>query len=73
MLLQRGAARIYAIDVGYGQLDYRLQTDDRVMVIDRTNARYLESLPELIDLVTIDVSFISLAPCLARGSACAKE
>ncbi|MFO7269868.1 MAG: TlyA family RNA methyltransferase [Sphaerobacter thermophilus] len=61
VLLQRGAARVYAIDVGYGQLDYRLRQDPRVVVLDRTNVRYLESLPEPIDIVTIDVSFISLA------------
>jgi 23S rRNA (cytidine1920-2'-O)/16S rRNA (cytidine1409-2'-O)-methyltransferase len=60
-LLQGGAARVYAIDVGYGQLDYRLQQDSRVIVMDRTNARYLESLPEPIALVVMDVSFISLA------------
>lgn len=61
VLLQRGAARVYALDVGYGQLDYRLRTDSRVVVMERTNVRYLEQLPEPIDLVTIDVSFISLA------------
>jgi len=60
VLLQRGAARVYAIDVGYGQLAWKLRQDERVMVMERTNARYLESLPELIDLVTIDASFISL-------------
>ncbi len=59
-LLQRGASRVYAIDVGYGQLDYRLRRDPRVVVMERTNVRYLERLPEPIDLVTIDVSFISL-------------
>jgi 23S rRNA (cytidine1920-2'-O)/16S rRNA (cytidine1409-2'-O)-methyltransferase len=59
-LLQRGAARVYAIDVGYGQLAEKLRTDDRVLVLDRVNARILESLPEPIDLVTIDVSFIGL-------------
>lgn len=59
-LLQHGAARVYAIDVGYGQLAWALQQDPRVIVMDRTNARYLESLPEPVDLVTIDVSFISL-------------
>lgn len=59
-LLQRGAARVYAIDVGYGQLAWKLQQDRRVVVMDRTNARYLKSLPEAVDLVTIDVSFISL-------------
>jgi 23S rRNA (cytidine1920-2'-O)/16S rRNA (cytidine1409-2'-O)-methyltransferase len=61
VLLQHGASRVYAVDVGYGQLAYRLQTDERVTVLDRTNARYLEELPEPVDLVTIDVSFISLA------------
>jgi len=59
-LLQRGAARVYAIDVGYGQLAWKLRTDPRVVVMERTNIRYLESLPEQVDLVTIDVSFISL-------------
>lgn len=59
-LLQRGAARVYAIDVGYGQLAWKLQQDPRVVVMDRTNARYLERLPEPVDLATIDVSFIPL-------------
>jgi 23S rRNA (cytidine1920-2'-O)/16S rRNA (cytidine1409-2'-O)-methyltransferase len=59
-LLQRGAARVYAIDVGYGQLAWKLQQDPRVVIMDRTNARYLEELPEPVSLVTIDVSFISL-------------
>lgn len=60
VLLQRGAARVYAIDVGYGQLAWKLRQDPRVIVMDRVNARYLEKLPEPIDLVVIDVSFISL-------------
>jgi 23S rRNA (cytidine1920-2'-O)/16S rRNA (cytidine1409-2'-O)-methyltransferase len=60
-LLQHGARRVYAIDVGYGQLDWRLRNDSRVVVMERTNARYLKGLPESVDLVTIDVSFISLA------------
>jgi 23S rRNA (cytidine1920-2'-O)/16S rRNA (cytidine1409-2'-O)-methyltransferase len=59
-LLQRGASRVYAIDVGYGQLDWRLRNDPRVVVMERTNARYLESLPEQVGLVTADVAFISL-------------
>jgi len=59
-LLQADAARVYAVDVGYGQLDWRLRQDPRVVVMERTNARYLEPLAEPIDLVTIDVSFISL-------------
>jgi 23S rRNA (cytidine1920-2'-O)/16S rRNA (cytidine1409-2'-O)-methyltransferase len=60
-LLQHGAARVYAIDVGYGQLANRLRADSRVVVMDRTNVRYLDSLPERVDLVTIDVSFIGLS------------
>jgi 23S rRNA (cytidine1920-2'-O)/16S rRNA (cytidine1409-2'-O)-methyltransferase len=60
-LLQRGAARVYAIDVGYGQLASRLRADPRVVVIERTNVRHLASLPEPVDLVTIDVSFIGLS------------
>jgi 23S rRNA (cytidine1920-2'-O)/16S rRNA (cytidine1409-2'-O)-methyltransferase len=59
-LLQHGAARVYAIDVGYGQLDYRLRSDARVINMERTNARYVERLPEAVQLVTIDASFISL-------------
>ena len=59
-LLQRGAARVYAVDVGYGQLDWKLRTDSRVVVVERTNIRYLESLPEQPDLAVVDVSFISL-------------
>ena len=59
-LLQRGAMRVYAIDVGYGQLAWKLQQDPRVVVMDRTNARYLGELPESVELATIDVSFISL-------------
>ena len=60
VLLQRGAARVYAVDVGYGQLAWKLRQDPRVVVMDRVNARHLESLPESIDLIVIDVSFISL-------------
>lgn len=60
VLLQRGASRIYAIDVGYGQLHWKLRQDERVVILERTNARHLQSLPELVDIVSIDVSFISL-------------
>src|SRR5581483_9654134 len=60
VLLQRGAARVYAIDVGYGQLAWKLRQDPRVVIMDRVNARYLEELPELVDLSVVDVSFISL-------------
>jgi 23S rRNA (cytidine1920-2'-O)/16S rRNA (cytidine1409-2'-O)-methyltransferase len=59
-LLQRGANRVYAIDVGYGLIDYRLRKDSRVVVIERTNARYPINLPEKVDLITIDVAFISV-------------
>lgn len=59
-LLQAGARRVYAVDVGYGQLVERLRLDPRVVVRDRTNARSLDALPEPVELVTIDVSFISL-------------
>lgn len=60
VLLQRGAERVYAIDVGYGQLDWKLRGDPRVIVMERTNIRRVESLPEPIDFASIDVSFISL-------------
>jgi 23S rRNA (cytidine1920-2'-O)/16S rRNA (cytidine1409-2'-O)-methyltransferase len=60
VLLQRGAAKVYAIDVGYGQLHWRLRNDDRVVVMERTNARYLDALPHKVQLVVIDASFISL-------------
>ena len=66
-LLQRGAARVYAIDVGYGQLASRLREDPRVVVMERTNVRHLETLPERVNLVTIDVSFIGLNLVLAAA------
>ncbi len=59
-LLQHGAARVYAIDVGRGILHWKLRQDARVVVMEETNARYLEQLPEQVELVTIDASFISL-------------
>jgi len=59
-LLQQGAARVYAIDVGYGQLDYRLRSDPHVVVMERTNARYVEALAEPVSLIVVDASFISL-------------
>lgn len=59
-LLKRGAQRVYAIDVGYGQLDYRLRQDPRVVVMERVNARYPIALPEKVDLATVDLSFISV-------------
>jgi 23S rRNA (cytidine1920-2'-O)/16S rRNA (cytidine1409-2'-O)-methyltransferase len=63
-LLRRGARRVYAIDVGYGQLAWPLRQDPRVVVMDRTNVRLLDHLPEQPDLVVVDVSFISLRSVL---------
>lgn len=67
-VLKRGAARVYAIDVGYGQLDWSLRNDPRVILHEKTNIRHLEPdrIPEPIDLVVIDVSFISLTQVLPR-------
>src|SRR5258706_973218 len=59
-LLQRGAAKVYAIDVGKGILHWKLRNDPRVVVMEETNARHVESLPEPVQLVTCDASFISL-------------
>jgi 23S rRNA (cytidine1920-2'-O)/16S rRNA (cytidine1409-2'-O)-methyltransferase len=59
-LLQHGASKVYAVDVGYGILHWRLRNDPRVVLMERTNARYVESFPEPVALVTIDASFISL-------------
>ena len=67
-LLQRGAARVYAIDVGYGQLAWSLRQDSRVVSIERANIRRLESLPEAVRLAVIDVSFIGLALVLPRAA-----
>ena len=61
-MLQHGARKVYAIDVGYGQLDYKLRTDERVVNMEKTNIRYLDTslIEEPIDLISIDVSFISV-------------
>jgi 23S rRNA (cytidine1920-2'-O)/16S rRNA (cytidine1409-2'-O)-methyltransferase len=59
-LLQHGAGKVYAVDVGYGELHWKLRNDPRVVVMERTNARNLEGFPEPIVLVTVDASFISL-------------
>jgi 23S rRNA (cytidine1920-2'-O)/16S rRNA (cytidine1409-2'-O)-methyltransferase len=74
-LLQRGAARVIAVDVGYGQLDWRLRQDSRVLVMERLNARALGDsyLPFRPDLITVDVSFISLAMLIAPIVATAAE
>jgi 23S rRNA (cytidine1920-2'-O)/16S rRNA (cytidine1409-2'-O)-methyltransferase len=68
VLLSRGAARVYAVDVGYGQLDPKLRRDPRVVVRERTNLRLLskEAVPEPIDLATLDLSFISLTLVLPK-------
>ncbi len=68
VLLRRGAARVYAVDVGYGQLDWSLRQDPRVVVLERTNVRNMELalVPEPCDLAVIDVSFISLTLVLPR-------
>lgn len=60
VLLRRGARKVYAVDVGHGQLDWRLRTDPRVISMERTNIRTLDSLPEMADMAVADVSFISL-------------
>ncbi len=60
VLLQRDAERVYAVDVGYGDLDWKVRSNPRLIPIERTNARHLESLPERVTLVVIDASFISL-------------
>jgi 23S rRNA (cytidine1920-2'-O)/16S rRNA (cytidine1409-2'-O)-methyltransferase len=74
-LLQRGAARIVAVDVAYGELDWSLRGDPRVTVIERRNARHLgrEELPYSPDLIVVDVSFISLAKVLPAVLACAAD
>src|SRR5712692_1412113 len=59
-LLQRGAKRVYALDVGHGQLAWKLRNDSRVVVMENTNIRYLKTLPATIQCAVIDVSFISL-------------
>src|SRR5579885_1927785 len=64
LLLRRGATRVYAVDVGYGQLAWKLRNDPRVVVMERTNIRHVDRLPEPIDLAVIDTSFISLRQVL---------
>lgn len=74
-VLQNGAKRVYAVDVGYGQLDWRLRTDPRVVSMERVNARYLarDSLPEQVDWVVADVAFISLTKIFSAMLAILKE
>ena len=75
VLLQHGAARVYAVDVGYGQLAWKLRTDERVVNLERTNLRYVtsEQIPELLDLAVMDVSFISVRLVLPAVKAILKE
>ncbi|MEQ8666236.1 MAG: TlyA family RNA methyltransferase [Rhodospirillales bacterium] len=74
VLLSRGAGRVYAVDVGHGQLDWKLRNDDRVVVLERTNARHLtaDEVPDPLDGVVCDASFISLKTVLPAGLALAK-
>jgi 23S rRNA (cytidine1920-2'-O)/16S rRNA (cytidine1409-2'-O)-methyltransferase len=67
--LQAGAAKVYAVDVGYGQLAWKLRQDERVTVLEKTNARYLDNslIPEQADIITADVSFISLTLALPQA------
>ncbi len=67
-LLQAGAERVYAVDVGHGLLHWKLRNDSRVVLMERTNARHLVSIPERVQLVVIDVSFISLRLIFAQTS-----
>lgn len=65
-LLQRGVKRIYGVDVGHGQVHEKVSTDPRVKLFEKTNLRLLEKLPEMIDLATLDLSFISLLKVIER-------
>lgn len=73
-MLQRGAEKVYAVDVGYGQLDWKLRNDPRVIVLEKINARFLthDHISELVDICVIDVSFISLTLVLANALALLK-
>jgi 23S rRNA (cytidine1920-2'-O)/16S rRNA (cytidine1409-2'-O)-methyltransferase len=75
VLLTRGAARVYAVDVGHGQLAWKLREDPRVVVMERTNARHLtaEHIPDAIDMVVCDASFIALAKVLPAALALARR
>ena len=72
VLLSKGAKKVYAIDVGYGQLDWKLRNDKRVVVFEKTNARYLDSnlITEPINLIVCDTSFISLKKVLPAPLSC---
>ncbi len=74
-MLQNGAKKVYAVDVGHGQLDWKLRNDDRVVVMEKTNIRYVtpDNIDDLLDFVSIDVSFISLSKVYPAVSALLKE
>lgn len=74
-MLQNGAARVYSVDVGYGQLDWKLRNDDRVVNMERTNIRYIdrEKVPKELDFISIDVSFISLCLVLPVAKSLMKD
>ena len=72
-LLQKGARRVYGVDVGYGQVHEKIRADNRVVVMERTNLRHVKTLPELVDLVTLDLSFISVLKVMDNVSAVLKD
>lgn len=74
-MLQNGAAKVYSVDVGYGQLDWKLRQDDRVVCMEKINFRYMtpEDIPDVLDFASVDVSFISLDKILTPAYALLKE
>ncbi len=74
-MLQNGATKVYSVDVGYGQLDWKLRQDDRVVCMEKTNFRYMtpEDIPDVLDFASVDVSFISLDKILTPAYALLKE
>ena len=74
-MLQNGAVKVYSVDVGYGQLDWKLRQDDRVVCIEKTNFRYMtpEDIPDVLDFASVDVSFISLDKILTPAYALLRE
>ena len=74
-MLQNGAVKVYSVDVGYGQLDWKLRQDDRVVCMEKTNFRYMtpEDIPDVLDFASVDVSFISLDKILTPAHALLKE
>jgi 23S rRNA (cytidine1920-2'-O)/16S rRNA (cytidine1409-2'-O)-methyltransferase len=72
-LLQRGVAKVYGVDVGVGQVHEKIQHNERVTLLEKTNVRYLKSLPQLVDMVTLDLSFISLLKVMPAVINCMKH